>query len=34
MVNGAPVVTDGKLTGALNGRLLRSGTNTATPSLG
>jgi N-acyl-D-aspartate/D-glutamate deacylase len=33
LVNGAPVVTHGELTGALNGRLLRSGRDTATASL-
>jgi hypothetical protein len=33
LVNGSPVVTNGRLTGALNGRLLRSGRDTATASL-
>ncbi len=34
IVNGSPVVTGGKLTGRLEGRLLRSGRDTSTASLG
>ncbi len=33
LVNGSPTVTNGVLTDSLNGRLLRSGRDTATPSL-
>ncbi len=33
LVNGAPIVSDGVLTDARNGQLLRSGRDTATPSL-
>src|SRR5580704_466884 len=33
LVNGTPVVSDGRLTGARAGRVLRSGTDTETPSL-
>jgi N-acyl-D-aspartate/D-glutamate deacylase len=33
VVNGAPVVTGGELTGSRTGKVLRSGTATATPSL-
>jgi N-acyl-D-aspartate/D-glutamate deacylase len=33
IVNGAPVVSDGELTGSRRGKLLRTGRDTATPSL-
>jgi N-acyl-D-aspartate/D-glutamate deacylase len=33
LVNGTPIVSDGQLTDARNGQLLRSGRDTATPSL-